>query len=163
MLLRNEEVREYIRTRGIRYFNADEFKCKHCGEILIESSLIDILEELREHLGKPIKITSAYRCPIHNKRVGGVRNSSHVKGLAVDIRATNSRDRHKIISFLVSKGVNRIGIADSFIHFDLDPEKPQGVVWLYRKGLARRGGLQKALGVLFILGGLVLLKMINTS
>ncbi len=39
---------------------------------------------IREFLGVPIKVNSGYRCPELNKRVGGVSNSYHVKGLAVD-------------------------------------------------------------------------------
>jgi len=133
MLLKDDEVRKYIREKGIKYFRAEEFRCRHCGKILIHNSLIDMLEELREYLKKPVIITSAYRCKVHNKRIGGVKNSSHTRGLAVDVKASNSKDRHKILSFLLSKGIKRIGIASSFIHFDLDPEKPQNVVWLYGK------------------------------
>ncbi len=133
MLLKNEEVEKYIKEKGINHFKAEEFRCKHCGEILIESKIIDILEELRNYLKKPVIITSAYRCKVHNRRIGGVPNSAHTKGLAVDIKATNSKIRHEILSFLLSKGIKRIGIANVFIHFDLDSDKPQNVIWLYGK------------------------------
>lgn len=44
------------------------------------------LDEVREGYGKPIVINSGYRCPALNKAVGGVADSYHQKGLAVDIR-----------------------------------------------------------------------------
>lgn len=42
--------------------------------------LLEALQIIRDNLGKPIKITSGYRCPELNKLVGGVSNSSHTKG-----------------------------------------------------------------------------------
>lgn len=42
--------------------------------------LLNALQVIRDNLGKPIKITSGYRCPKLNKTVGGVHNSSHLKG-----------------------------------------------------------------------------------
>jgi uncharacterized protein YcbK (DUF882 family) len=44
-----------------------------------------MLEELRAALGRPVVITSGYRCPEHNKAVGGVPRSPHMLGRAVDI------------------------------------------------------------------------------
>ena len=46
--------------------------------------LIEILTEIREHYRKPLIINSGYRCPTHNKKVGGSANSQHTKGSAVD-------------------------------------------------------------------------------
>ena len=72
------------------HFPRTEIQCKCCG--LIGSypanlrKLIDRLELLRHHLlGKPIHITSAYRCPKHNKAVGGVPKSYHTQAMAADI------------------------------------------------------------------------------
>ena len=45
----------------------------------------EVLEPLREYIGNPITISSGYRCPELNKLVGGVRNSQHKFGRAVDI------------------------------------------------------------------------------
>ena len=44
-----------------------------------------VLEPLRVAMGKPIKISSGYRCEKLNKEVGGVYNSQHLKGQAADI------------------------------------------------------------------------------
>lgn len=48
--------------------------------------LLEGLQKIRTALGKPIKITSGYRCPQLNKLVGGVSNSSHLKAWAADIQ-----------------------------------------------------------------------------
>lgn len=47
--------------------------------------LADYLDGIREKLGKPILVSSGYRCPVLNKAVGGVANSQHQKGLAADL------------------------------------------------------------------------------
>lgn len=47
----------------------------------------NILDPLREAYGKPIVVTSAYRCARLNRAVGGAKNSQHVKGEAADIRS----------------------------------------------------------------------------
>ena len=53
-------------------------------------NLIDkILDPLREAYGKPIIVTSGYRCPKLNKAVGGSTSSQHMKGMAADIRTTS--------------------------------------------------------------------------
>ena len=70
------------------HFDSSEFRCKcGCGQgdWLMAPELIQALEELRELIGKPIIVNSAYRCPRHNAQVGGVDNSYHTQGMAADI------------------------------------------------------------------------------
>ena len=72
-----------------KYFSESEFNCK-CGKCerpknVPSDELIEILTEIREHYGKPLIINSGYRCPTHNKKVGGSVNSQHTKGSAVDL------------------------------------------------------------------------------
>lgn len=47
---------------------------------------MDALQALRDALGKPVIVLSGYRCPEHNKAVGGSRYSQHMLGNAADIR-----------------------------------------------------------------------------
>ena len=89
------------------------------------------LDEARERAGIPFVINSAYRTPEHNAKIGGKPNSSHLKGLAVDISVTNSRQRFIVLNALLDVGFTRIGIADTFIHVDLDSEKSKEVIWTY--------------------------------
>ena len=51
------------------------------------------LDLARDRAGSPFKINSGYRCPAHNKKIGGVDNSAHTKGEAADIEVENSADR----------------------------------------------------------------------
>ena len=89
-----------------------------------------VLDEAREFAGIPFVINSAYRSPNHPLSVKNP-TSSHIKGLAVDIKATDNATRFKIVEALISVGFTRIGIADTFIHVDLDFEKRQNIIWTY--------------------------------
>ncbi len=66
-------------------FRLAEFQCKHCGAVKIDPELVRRLQTMREEIGKPIIINSGYRCPTHNKAVGGASNSQHLYGRAADI------------------------------------------------------------------------------
>ena len=96
--------------------------------MLIGKILWNILNSLCDI---PFRITSGYRSEDHNRKVGGVLGSSHTKGLAADIACTNSAARHIIVTALLKVGLNRIGIADTFIHVDRDPSKVANVIWTY--------------------------------
>ena len=88
------------------------------------------LDEAREFAGIPFIINSAYRSPTHPESIKNP-TSSHIKGLAVDIKATDSKTRFKILEALLSVGFTRIGIANRFIHVDMDYDKSQEVIWTY--------------------------------
>lgn len=51
----------------------------------LEHLVLNVLQPLRDGWGKPIIVTSGYRCPLLNKAVGGVVNSQHMTGQAADI------------------------------------------------------------------------------
>ena len=89
------------------------------------------LAQARKIAAVGFKITSGYRSPAHNEKVGGVPNSSHTLGHAVDIYAPTSRQKYIIINALLQAGFDRIGIAKNFIHVDDDPSKNEDVIWTY--------------------------------
>jgi uncharacterized protein YcbK (DUF882 family) len=99
-------------------------------EANMDKRFLFVLDEAREFAGIPFIINSAYRSPDHPESIKNP-TSSHIKGLAVDIKVTDSVTRFKIIEALVSVGFTRIGIADTFIHVDLDLDKTQNVIWTY--------------------------------
>lgn len=89
-----------------------------------------MLEDARSFAETPFKINSGYRTKEHNKKVGGSKTSSHLEGVAVDISCNDSVSRLNILTGLVEAGFTRIGIAKTFIHVDLDIDKPDAI-WLY--------------------------------
>ena len=126
----------------MRYFRPEEFdcKCKKCkdngegrGVDMMEDYFLQMLDDARHKAGIPFVITSGYRCPSHNRAVGGVANSAHTKGLAADIACSDERSRGYIIGALYEASFNRIGIHPEFIHVDDDDSKSADVVWLYKE------------------------------
>ena len=126
----------------MRYFRPEEFdcKCKKCkdngegrGVDMMEDYFLQMLDDARHKAGIPFVITSGYRCPSHNRAVGGVANSAHTKGLAADIACSDNRSRGYIIGALYEASFNRIGIHPDFIHVDDDDSKSADVVWLYKE------------------------------
>lgn len=114
------------------YFSLKEQSCRCCGEGQLNPRFLEKLNKAREIAGIPFILNSAYRCEKHNKAIGGSETSSHLDGLAADIRCTDSISRYKIISALLSVGLCRIGIAKTYIHTDFDIyAKVPNLIWLY--------------------------------
>lgn len=61
------------------------------------NKLADYLDNIREKVGKPILISSGFRCPVLNKAVGGVSNSQHQKGLAADLICADMESLEKVL------------------------------------------------------------------
>jgi hypothetical protein len=113
------------------FFTSDEFKCK-CGCGLdITEKLKNMLTIARGRAAVPFIINSGARCESHNMKEGGSKTSSHLKGLAVDIKSLDSGHRARVIKALIESGFNRLGIATTFIHADIDPGKPDWMMWVY--------------------------------
>ncbi len=119
-----------INWKDVKHFSENEFKCPCCGKVVVSRKLVFMLDLARSLAGVPFKISSGYRCKKHNSQVGGVKNSAHLKGLAVDIEVANNLVRLKVLRALVIVGFNRIGISKGFIHVDIDKSKSDNV-WLY--------------------------------
>jgi uncharacterized protein YcbK (DUF882 family) len=117
----------------MKYFELTEFDSPDevgSGENMSHRLLI-MLDKARELACVSFVITSGYRTKSHNDRVGGSKTSSHMKGAAVDISCTSSTARYAIIAALMASGFNRIGIAKTFIHCDIDDSKPKNLIWTY--------------------------------
>jgi len=112
-------------------FRVREFICPCCGKEGIKDDVVFHLQMAHDLLPvhRVMIITSGYRCEEHNKEVGGVEDSAHKKGLAVDIKCEDSSYRFLLIPALIKVGFKRIGIYSSFIHCDLDETKDQKVMW----------------------------------
>lgn len=69
------------------HFRVREFACRDgSDEVLVDSGLVSLLENMRVHFNAPVHITSGYRTRAHNRAVGGSAASQHMKGRAADIR-----------------------------------------------------------------------------
>lgn len=119
-------IREYSVKRDgegkvSKHFRVREFSSKDgADKVLIDDDLVKLLENIREASGgKSVTINSGYRSPEHNKAVGGVSNSQHVKGTAADIVVadTDPLTVGQIAEYyLNTKG--GIGVYKSFTHVD---------------------------------------------
>jgi len=96
----------------------------------MDEEFLQRLDQARAFADIPFIINSAYRSPNHPLSIKNP-SSSHIKGLAVDIKATDNVTRFKIIDALLFVGFKRIGIADTFIHVDMDYDKRQEIIWTY--------------------------------
>lgn len=111
-------------------FVSKELDCKGyncCSETFIDDKLITYLQKIRKHFGKQIIITSGYRCPTHNKRVGGATGSYHTQGKAADIVVQNVSPR-EVAKYAESIGVLGIGLYETsadgyFVHIDTRTSK----------------------------------------
>lgn len=107
-------------------FSRRELACK-CGcrtPLGIDRNLeklANALEELRTIIGGPISVTSGYRCPAHNQRIGGAKMSQHTLGLAADIISKKLTPKElaeaaeKVPAF-INGGV---GVYSRWIHVDV--------------------------------------------
>lgn len=64
----------------------------------------NVLDPLRESWGKPIIITSGFRCKAVNDKVGGSKNSQHTFGYAVDIDIGSPEQNKELFEFIIEKG-----------------------------------------------------------
>lgn len=113
-----------------KYFRVKEFACSDGSQVVfIDSYLVSILDILRNKIEKPVIITSGYRTPVLNKKVGGAAYSYHMRGMAADIRV-NGMSAKEIANKLNEIVPNECGIIvyRSWVHFDVRTSK-------YRKGV----------------------------
>lgn len=112
------------------HFTREEVVCKcGCGYSLIDRTLLDMLENARKLACVKFIINSWCRCQAYNDSLpNSVPDSAHIKGLAVDISA--KLNKQIILKSLRKAGFKRIGIAKTFIHVDVDMDKPQKE-WTY--------------------------------
>jgi uncharacterized protein YcbK (DUF882 family) len=110
-------------------FSLEEFKCKDGSDIPnnVLSNITELaknLQVLRDALNKSISITSGYRSPKYNAKIGGVKNSQHVKGTASDIqiKGMTPKEVALVIEGLIESGKMKqggIGVYPNFTHYDI--------------------------------------------
>lgn len=86
----NDNPELAARFKGIRYWSPEEFRCrcggKYCDGFpaLPDRTLLELADDIRHEAGRPGHRSSGLRCEIHNRNEGGVWNSKHMKGKALD-------------------------------------------------------------------------------
>ena len=102
-------------------FKVREFACNDGSDpIFISSELVEVLQKIRDHFGKPVNINSGFRTASYNKKVGGATYSQHLYGTAADIRISGVSPKNIAAyaeTLLPNKG--GIGIYKDFVHVDV--------------------------------------------
>lgn len=110
---------------NIKYFSRNEFKCKcgrYCNGFPAEPAklLIQQADNVREHFGAPMFVSSGVRCSQHNRNVGGVDGSRHKSGKAMDFRV-EGKSASAVLKYVKTLPNIRYtyAIDGSFVHMDV--------------------------------------------
>tara|TARA_R110000751_G_scaffold4346_3_gene21227 strand:+ start:24685 stop:25062 length:378 start_codon:yes stop_codon:yes gene_type:complete len=110
-------------------FTLEEWKCHdgtHVPFNLVDSvkECAENLQHLRNKLGRAIIVVSGYRNPSYNEKIGGSKNSYHMRGMATDIKVSrmDPKDVHAAVEELIKDGIMRqggLGLYKNFVHVDI--------------------------------------------
>ena len=117
----NQSTHQISEHFKVREFAQKDFRC---DKVIVDRELIDVLEDIRAHFNKPVIVTSGYRTPEYNAKIGGVKNSQHTKGTAADIQVSDIPAR-RIQKYLKDKYPDKYGIGSylTFTHIDVRAKK----------------------------------------
>lgn len=108
------------------HFSEDEMKCPCCGVCNMNMKFMNELEDFRQMVDKPIRITSGYRCPRHNATISGASpTSEHLKGNAADMLWETDKFMMLKMAMALFQG---IGIGKNYLHVDLGYKRR---MWIY--------------------------------
>lgn len=112
-------------------FSPEEIACRGTGKVGFEPAAMDKLQALRDLLGAPLMLNSAYRSPEYNAKLkGAAKNSYHMKAMAFDVSMAN----HDPVRFeAAARKVGFTGLGfyqrSNFIHVDIGPDREWGKRW----------------------------------
>jgi uncharacterized protein YcbK (DUF882 family) len=100
-------------------FTISEFACNDGSKnIIVDFELVQLLQKLRDKLGKSIEITSGYRTITYNQKCGGISTSNHLTGKAADIKIAGMTPLE--VAYAADKiGFMGIGVYPTFTHVDV--------------------------------------------
>lgn len=115
----------------LRYFQLSEFDSpdQQGSGINMDKGFLQQLDKLRHRCGFPLHIISGYRTKDYNIIVKGALDSSHMRGVAADIRCRGNHERYVILREAIRLGFNRIGVYNNHIHVDIDDTLVGNVIW----------------------------------
>ena len=115
-------------------FKAEEFNCSHCGDNKMTPEFMGKLQALRTAYGKPMRVTSGYRCPKHPIEAKKAAPGAHASGCACDI-GVEGADAHRLLKLAMEMGFTGIGVqqkgAGRFLHLDTLATGVRPTVWSY--------------------------------
>lgn len=123
----------------MKYFHLNEFECRcGCGRAEMNPTFLAALDQLRERYGKPLVVTSGYRCSSYNSKVSSTGPTGpHTTGKAADLRVDRG-DAYRLLELALDAGFTGIGVqqkgAGRFLHLDMllsGPGQPRPTVWSY--------------------------------
>lgn len=120
---------------AIQHFTREEFECKcGCGQAEMDPGFVKWLDSLRQTFGRPIRVTSGYRCPEYNQQVSSTGlDGPHTTGAAVDVGVSHA-DAYALLWLAINRDCKRIGINQRgegrFLHFDFT-DGPRPRIWTY--------------------------------
>lgn len=116
--------------RETKNFKESEFNCKHCGGAhkMKEKTMLAV-QNLREMYGKPLVLTSAWRCEDHPNEIRKLKPGQHNQGTAVDIKITDGAMAYDLIKLGLHLGATGFAIGNGFVHLDFRTSTP--VAWRY--------------------------------
>lgn len=120
-------------SSSVEHFIPQEFDSPDLKDSGYKMNLafVQLLDQLRKRCGFPITVSSGYRTPEHNQKVGGVDASAHEEGVACDILVGSGTERMAIVKNAIAIGIGRIGVGKGLIHIDISFSLPQNVMWAY--------------------------------
>lgn len=115
-----------MKAKPSKHFSWKEVECS-CGRQSCPvrppeeaaREMLAFAEKLREVIGRPLYLSSFFRCKEHNRIIGGAKNSQHLLGLAID---TPADQQAASVMAHVAKALGARGVkiyALSHVHIDL--------------------------------------------
>jgi uncharacterized protein YcbK (DUF882 family) len=126
------------------HFTREELECRHCGAMEFTELALDRLEALREEFGKPMVVSSGFRCPAHNREVGrtglcGPHTRVDRDNVTVDIQVYGA-DALELLGLALGYGLTGLGVHQKddhdqrILHLDWltnDIHAPRPYIWSY--------------------------------
>jgi len=114
-------------------------RCGHCDSTgrEMDTAFMAQLQRLREAFGRPMPLSSAYRCPRHPIEASKATPGEHCDGLAVDVLCRGA-EALELLHMALSLGFARIGVnqkgTSRFLHLGMatgDGRLPGPMIWSY--------------------------------
>ena len=127
------------------HFNESELRCKcSCGRMEFSDAAVGYLEDLRVKFGKPMYLSSAYRCPEYNSLVSstgpeGPHTQTEDDNITVDV-LTFGADALWLVAYAIMQGFEGVGVSQKggrgsrFVHLDRlgqTTKRPRPWLWSY--------------------------------